>query len=312
MKILFISALEFGYKCIEKVLDNGWNVVGIFTREDESIRNASGYVSFDGLSKKYGVPVFKTKDINSGENVAKIKDLEPNVIFVLGWSQIVSNEVIEIPKLACIGHHPTMLPKHRGNAPIPWSIIMGLSKSGVTFFHLTDEVDAGDIFAQKEFEITLEDDAYSVYKKAIDASVSLLSNEILPKLDKGIVIHIPQDEKRASYLHRRKPRDGLVDWNMRTINLYNWIRGLTHPYPGAFTYLSDKKLFIWKAELLDSYGKLKYEPGEIVEIGKNRGLVIRTWDGYLLITKVQVENDDEIEGEEFCRLYGIKVGTILG
>ena len=311
MKIIFISALEFGYRCIEAVLKSGWNVGAIFTMDDNIIKNASGYVSFDGL-KKYNVDIYKVSDINDNSVISRIKSISPDVIIVLGWSQIVSNEIISIPKLCCLGHHPTLLPKHRGNAPIPWSIIMGLKKSGITFFHLIDKVDAGDIFAQKEFDITLEDNAYSVYQKAINATIDLLNTEILPKLERGIVIRIPQDEKRASYWPKRRPEDGIIDWNMSTINLYNWIRGLSHPYPGAFTYISDKndlKLTIWEAKLIDS--DYRGKPGEILKIS-DEGIIIGTGDGCLLITRVQPENDIEMSAVDFATKYNIVERITLG
>lgn len=311
MNIVFISALEFGYRCIEKILQKKWDVTAIFTLKDEIIKDASGYMPFDGL-KEFGVNVYKILDINSQDAIKKLKELEPDVIIVLGWSQIISNEVISIPRLCCLGHHPTLLPKHRGNAPIPWSIIMGLTKSGVTFFHLIDKVDAGDIFAQKEFEITIDDDAYTVYKKAIKVTIDLLNNEILPNLKKGIVIRIPQDEKKASYWPKRKPEDGIVDWNMGTIQLYNWIRGLTHPYPGAFTYikeLNDNKLFIWKSKLTNK--KIKTTPGKIISITKS-GIFVATGDGCLLLTSVQLEGDVEMDACAFARKYNLKKGIILG
>lgn len=305
MRIVFFSQVEFGKRVIEEVIENNWNVGCVFIRE---IPDSSGFVSFDDLA----VPVYKVDDINDRTSIEKLKELNPDVIFVIGWNQMVSDEVISIPNLACLGHHPSLLPKHKGRAPIPWSLIHGLTKSGVTFFHLVGEVDAGDIFAQKEYDISINDDAYSVYNKGIDATIDLILNSVLPQLKKGKIIKAPQDHKRASHWHGRKPEDGIIDWDMGTTQLYNWIRGLTHPYPGAFTYvpqLEDEKLIIWGAKLIDK--KIEGEAGKIIKITE-KGMIVGTGNGCLLITNVQLEGDKETNSYEFTKKYNLHQGVFLG
>ena len=166
MRIVFIAGLEEGYKCIKHVIEDGWDVVGVFTLS-EKFKDRSGYVYFDDLMKN-GIPIYKVDDVNSVNNIEKLRKLNCDIIFVIGWSFIICEEIIDIPKLGCIGNHPTLLPKHRGNAPIPWAIIMGLTKSGTTWFHFEKDVDAGDIVGQREFKINLEDTAKDVYNKASD------------------------------------------------------------------------------------------------------------------------------------------------
>lgn len=311
MNVVFISALEYGYRCIKSVLEDGWDVSAIFTMEDELIEDASGYVPMDSLAE-YGADVVKVEDINASDTISDIEDYEPDVIVVLGWSQIVGDEVIELSRLCSLGNHPTLLPKHRGRAPIPWSIIMGLTRSGTTFFHLVQEVDAGDIFAQKEFPITFQDDAESVYEKAVSASAELLSQEIFPKLNDGEVIRQTQDEKSASYWKKREPRDGLIDWDKRARNLYDWIRGLTHPYPGAFTYvpdLDDAKLTVWASEYDEELRD--GDPGEVLDIS-SEGLLVGTGDGGLLLTRLQLGDGPEMDAEELVEKHGIAEGVVLG
>jgi methionyl-tRNA formyltransferase len=313
MRIVFIAGLKEGYECVKSVIEDGWNVIGIFTLS-EKFKDRSGYVSFDPLNR-YRIPIYKVEDINEKNNIKKIKELNPDVIVVIGWSFIVCDEIVNIPKLGCIGNHPTLLPKHRGNAPIPWAIIMGLTKSGTTWFHFVKDVDAGDIIGQREFEIDFEDTAENVYNKALDATIDLLK-EILPKLRYGTALRLAQDHKRANIMPKRQPQDGIIDWNKMQIFQYNGIRGLSHPYPGAFTYLNEDKIYIWRAMFLENNeyeGRSYYTKigGKILDI-VDKGLIVSTGDGAILLTRLQKEGDEELDGCEFAKLYKIKVGTVFG
>ncbi|HID72718.1 TPA: hypothetical protein EYP38_02140, partial [Candidatus Micrarchaeota archaeon] len=180
MRIVFISGVEFGLRCLEPIVGNGTDIAAIFSLDGREDR--SGYVDFSGFGEKHGIPVHKLKEfkeLNSSENVKKIKELNPDLVLVIGWSGLIGEDILAIPPKGTLGHHPTMLPKHRGNAPIPWTLINGLSRSGVTLFYLEKEMDTGDIAGQREFEITLDDDASTVYAKAIDATAQLLL-DVLP------------------------------------------------------------------------------------------------------------------------------------
>jgi len=126
------------------------NVVidAVFTLSNK-YKNRSGYISFGNI-KKYGVPVYEVDNINDAENVERIKQLNPDVIFVAGWSFLIGKGILSMPKLGCIGQHPSLLPKHRGNAPIPWAILMGLTKTGTTLFYLSDNVDSGILWGKRK------------------------------------------------------------------------------------------------------------------------------------------------------------------
>lgn len=313
MKIVFIVALKFGYECVKSIIEDGWNVVGVFTLS-EKFKDRSGYVPFDGL-KKYKIPIFEVDDINQEGNVKKIKDLNPDVIFVIGWSFIVGDKILKIAKLGCIGQHPSLLPKHRGNAPIPWAIIMGLTKSGTTLLYLTDNVDAGDIIGQKEFKIDFNDYAEDVYNKALNATIDLY-REVLSKLKNGTAQRVPQDHKRGNIMPRRQPRDGIIDWNKTPIFQYNWIRGLSNPYPGAFTYLNEDKIFIWKAIFLchNEYDRRSYFSdigGKVLDI-IDKGLIVSTGDGAILLTRLQKEGQEELRGYDFSDRYKLEKGIVFG
>jgi len=230
-------------------------------------------------------------------------------VLLIGWSGIIGEEILAIPKMGVIGHHPTLLPRHRGNAPIPWTLINGLSRSGVTLFFLEKEIDKGDIAGQKEFQITLEDDAASVYAKATKATIELLP-KVLRDLEAGKLARIPQDPQKASRWGKRKPEDGIIDWNCMAIYLHNWVRGLTHPYPGAFTLHSGRKLFIWKAKIAASKSGSNAVPGTVLESKKK--LFVQCGDGVLEILRLQVESGKEIDASSSASSLGLKKGDLLG
>lgn len=306
MRILLISGVEMGWQCAKALLEKKMGLVSVFSLP-ESMSGRSGYKDFSELGRKYGIEVNKFEDVNCPESVSRIRSIAPDLILVIGWSGIIGEEILKIPKRGVIGHHPTLLPKHRGNAPIPWTLINGLTKSGVTLFYLEKEIDNGLIVGQREFDVDFDDDAASLYSKATETTISLLF-DVLPGIENSTLKAIAQDKKKSSRWGKRKPEDGIIDWNCMSIYLYNWIRGLTHPYPGAFTFLGEKKLFIWKATISE-YIK-SGTPGEILDSqGK---LLVKTGDGALSIKIIQLEGEKEMEAAEFVKIHKIKPGSKLG
>lgn len=315
MKIIFIAGLNFGYKCVKALIENNVTIDAVFTLSSK-YKDRSGFVSFNGI-KQCGVPVYEVDNINDVENIKVIKRLNPDVIFVAGWSFLVGKKILSIPRLGCIGQHPSLLPKHRGNAPIPWAIIMGLTKTGTTLFHLTDDADAGDIVAQKEIGIGFDDTAETVYEKATQSTIELYL-DVITKLERGNAPRTPQDSKKANIMPRRTPQDGIIDWNKMTISLYNWIRGLSHPYPGAFTFLNDFKIYVWNAKYLKNNeydGKIyNYNciepPGKILEVVAE-GLIVATGDGAILLTELQKEGEKILKLSDSLKLKSIENGMIF-
>lgn len=307
MRIVLISGVETGLRCAEALLKKKAGLVGIFCYPD-SLRDRSGYADFAPLGREYGVPVHKPEDINSPGAVEEIRSLAPDIILVIGWSMIIGDGILAVPRKGALGHHPTLLPKHRGNAPIPWTLINGLARTGVTFFFLEKEIDAGAIAGQKEFAVSLDDDAGSLYRKMTDATVELLL-ELLPKISKGTLRPTGQDSRNASRWPRRRPEDGVIDWNTMALCLYNWIRGLSHPYPGAFTFLGKDKVYVWKAALCNESG-WEGKPGTVVSAGGR--MIVMAGDGPIRLEKLQVEGGGELPAAEFCKRHGIEAGARFG
>ena len=238
------------------------------------------------MAKKYDIKNFKIDKINDHKNIDKIQSLKPDLILVMGWSQLLNDELIHIPKIGVIGSHPTELPKYRGRAPIPWTILKDLKNSALTFFWIEEGVDNGDILDQKFFEISEYDDSESLYEKITKTGEEMILKNLL-LLEKNIIKKQKQDEtKFIEYWPKRIPDDGKINWNDSTKNILKLIRASTYPYPGAFTFYKNKKFVIWKAEDCPLKNTVS---GQIMKINLN-GIIVATGDGGILIKKANYDS----------------------
>ncbi|MBI2549260.1 methionyl-tRNA formyltransferase [Candidatus Woesearchaeota archaeon] len=315
MRTAFIGALIGGYDALKALLDNGITIDLVFTLDEHYAENVSCFQLFDPLFKQYNVPYSKIKDINDPENILRLKNLKPDLMIVNCWSQLLTKEILDIPSIGVLGMHPTLLPKHRGRAPIPWALIHGLDKTGVTWFFYNEKPDAGDIVAQREIPITFQDTAMSLGKKVDTVAIELLI-EAVKSIQQGIYKRIPQDHTQATYWKRRRPEDGIIDWNKTNLALYNWVRALTRPYPGAFTYHNGKKLFVWKASLpLKDLAEVSFTTedvrtsGTIMNVDPD-GITVSTGQGNLILEEVQYE-DEPVLNLALATLH-FQIGEVLG
>ncbi len=211
----------------------------------------------------------------------------------MGWSQLLKKNIIQTSKFGVIGSHPTELPKYRGRAPIPWSIIKELRESALTFFYIEEGIDDGDIFAQEFFSISSEDDATSLYARITNLGKKMII-ENLKLLQNNNAKRIKQDQSKfIEYWSKRIPDDGLIDWSKPCKEIDILIRATTHPYPGAFTFYKNQKIVIWKAYFYET--KIS-KPGKILDI-TNDSVVIGTLNGEIVITNAETSNGNSIFSE---------------
>ncbi|MGI0022956.1 MAG: methionyl-tRNA formyltransferase [Nitrososphaeraceae archaeon] len=290
MKIAFISGVKFGLELLTSILENKWQVSIVFSYDESKKRIYSDFGSFDEITNKHKINHVKVQNINDAENVETLKAIKPDVILVMGWSQLLREEILKIPKIGVIGSHPTLLPKYRGRAPIPWSIIKGLKESGLTFFYMKEGADDGDILDQRRFKISSSDDATSIYEKVTALGKTMLL-ENLPLLENGKTKRVKQDESKfIEYWPKRTPEDGKIDWSKTGIEIHTLIRATTHPYPGAFTFFKKSKLKIWKALYLN---EKNYGIGKIIQVN-DKGVKVGAGKGNILLRKVSVDEENEI------------------
>ncbi len=312
MRIVFMGAVEEGWLTLQAILQDPArrrDFSAIVTLREDKGRRLSGYRSFHDLGRGHGLPVHEIDHVRSPEAIALLRRLSPDLLIVVGWTQLLSDEALRIPPLGSVGLHTTLLPKHRGRAPIPWAIIKGLGKSGNTLFFLTPGVDDGDIIGQKSFYLALDDDAESVYRKATQSGIDLLL-EHLEGLKTGTAPRRPQNRGQVDVWPGRRPEDGLIDWDRSALEIHNLIRGVTRPYPGAFTFHRGRKLLIWKSRLLGSAElDLDVRPGAILDDAPYSGaFVAGAGDTPLLITEVEREGEAPCSGHEFMLLEDVRPG----
>jgi methionyl-tRNA formyltransferase len=284
MRIVFIGAVDFSRHCLEEVLLAGGNIVAVLTLAPERARFNADYADLRPVVQAHGVPVHHIQKANDPATVELIRSLAPDVIFVFGFSQLISPEILVMPTRGCIGVHPALLPKNRGRHPLVWALVEGLDESGLTFFYLDEGADSGDILWQKPFPITLEDDAASLYAK-IKVLASEAIGKFVPELQRGTASRVPQDHSKATYWRKRGEKDGEINWEQPSLQIYNLVRALARPYVGAHTFLDKKKMLVWRARLPQTplpEDAAQLSPGTIFAANKE-GLAVRTGDGFLLV-----------------------------
>ncbi|MDD3905554.1 MAG: methionyl-tRNA formyltransferase [Candidatus Omnitrophica bacterium] len=297
MKIVFIGSVEIGLKCLRQVVRDKWKVAAVFTLAKKYARTTSGYVDFSPFAKKAGIKVFKIKNVNDPVNVGRIRKINPDLIIICGCQSLVSKEILDIPGSGTVGFHSSLLPKYRGRAPVNWAIIKGETKTGITMFYCCPDPDAGDIIAQKSFPIMITDTCRTVYGKSAGAACELLHG-YLSKIKDGTVKRKKNISNRYPLWPKRRPEDGRIDWSKDSLVIHNWIRALTRPYPGAFTYSGEKKYFIWRSRFSRQKRCGPGRPGEIIKVtgrSDNRSFLVKTGKGDIWISDVIYENGRAVQ-----------------
>lgn len=310
-KIVFVGCVQEGKECLQEILAIGGHVVAILTFTDEIAQKTSGAVPFDDIAEKHDIPLFKVKNTNTPEAIKLLREINPDVMFVVGWTRLVNAEVLAIPEYGCIGMHASLLPKYRGRAPVNWALINNETMTGNSMILLDDGVDTGDILLQRSIPISLSDTCKTLYDKVAEAGRDMI-REIIPYLDKGELPRKQQNHAEATVMPKRTPEDGVIDWKKSVLELYNWVRALTHPYPGAFTHFKGKELYIWEAQIchFSNNGKPQ-QPGTVVSLSD--GIVVATGKNELLrLHRLNFDGEEEMLWQDFLSHHHLTVGNILG
>ena len=311
MKIIFIGGVKFSYEILKTMLKNNWPVSVVFSYNDSMKEKISDFVDLDKLCNEFNVKNIKIKKINDQEHIQIIKETMPDIILVMGWSQLLNSEIISIPKIGIIGSHPTELPKYPGRAPIPWSILKGLKRSALTFFFIDQGIDNGDILDQRFFELNSNDDASSVYQKVENIGKEMILDN-LTKLESGDYKRKKQNPSDTiENWQKREMKDGNIDWSKSSQEIHTLIRASTHPYPGAYTIFNDLKLIIWNAEFSNEQSS---GIGKIMSIGSdnlnNFNVKIGTGEGIIILKNIGFNDNNEVSlSTVFTKDH---VGSILG
>ncbi|MEN6318282.1 MAG: formyltransferase family protein [Syntrophaceae bacterium] len=284
MRIVFIGCVEFSYHTLDYILTlKGIELAGVVTRR-ESAFNAD-FRSLEPLAVKAGVPCYFA-DGSSQDRISEwLKELVPDVIYCFGWSFLLGENILEIPRLGVIGYHPAALPKNRGRHPIIWALALGLTETASTFFFMDEGADSGDILSQELLPININDDAASLYAKCLASALRQIG-KFSYQLAAGSYQRITQDHEKANVWRRRTKEDGKIDWRMSSTAIYNLVRALTKPYVGAHFFFEDREFKVWKAEIVDaSFPDSQHlEPGKVLCIDSGN-IVVKCGNGALKLTE---------------------------
>jgi len=280
-RILFFGYSEVGYTCLDLLLSRGDNVVALITHED----NPNEKIWFKTpavAAREHGLPVFTPESVNNPEWREKIAALQPDLILSVYYRHMIGTKILAMPHLGAWNIHGSLLPKYRGRAPINWAVLHGEPRIGMTLHRMVKSADAGDVVDQEGVNIGPRDSAEVAFRKVMPCARIVLERQIGALLS-GTAKETPQDESQATYFGGRTPEDGRIDWTQTSAQIFNLIRAVTDPYPGAFTDISDARLMVWWAEPVSvaTVGR-RGKPGEVLSVNPT---VIATADGSLELTR---------------------------
>ena len=309
MRVAFIGSTKRGYETIKALLEAGADVVGVVSLAQHAHETERYEPAFRDLTAQYNVPCIDTKWMKDRDYAALLaEEWQADVAFIVGCRVLIPQAVYEAPHLGSLAVHDSLLPEYRGFAPLNWTILNGEDHTGVTLFYLSEAMDDGDIVLQQAVPIGQNETAPQVYEKVCQATVDVVLDGHA-RLLAGNAPRIPQAAGAGSYTCSRTPLDGCIDWTRSTAEIYNLIRALTQPYPGAYTYYKGRKLLLWAAEAAPPVNYVGRIPGRVIGLSVKEGWVdVLTGDGILRLTQVQLEDEEPVVPASVIKSVRVSLG----
>lgn len=296
VRIVVFGYHDIGVACLQEFLDQRANIVAVVTHRDDP-GETIWFDSVAELATAQGIPVMTPQEPNAPAFVGEVRRLRPDLIFSFYYRQLLSPAILAIPPLGAINLHGSLLPKYRGRAPLNWVLVHGERMTGVTLHYMDARADHGDIISQRAVPIAIEDTALTLWRNLTTAARALLA-ETFPLIVAGRAPRVPQDHTAATKFGRRTPADGLIAWSHSAWEIYNLIRAVTRPFPGAFTFWDDRRIFLWSAR--PPRGRASPAPaGTVLGVGEGGALEVATGDGTLEVLQIQPEGGAEMDGATF-------------
>lgn len=306
MKAIVFAYHNMGLTGLAALKRCGFDIRAVFSHEDDPGENC-WFGSVVKWAEENRIPVFCPENANAPDWVEKISDLRPEVIFSFYYRHLIAGEILRIPPAGAYNLHGSLLPAYRGRCPVNWVLVKGEKTTGVTLHHMVERADAGDIVGQKAVEIGFADTALTLSGKLCMAAEALLM-EMLPRIKNGTVPRVSQDLRGGSYFGGRSPEDGRIYWGWSALRIYNLIRALTNPYPGAFAVFPDgmKMIIWWGAPEQDNVGK--GAPGTARIYGDT--VVVKTGEGCLRLMDIEL-GGMRVSGSDIIGHFKNREGVIL-
>lgn len=305
MKILFIGSSEFSVPALEKLIEKNYEIIAVVTQPDKQAGRGKKirFTPVKQVALKYNLKIFQPENINQDKT---IKELKPDLIIVVAYGGILKKEILNSPKYGCINLHPSILPKYRGPAPIPWAIINGEKETGVTTIFMNENVDAGEIIGQKKVDISESDTAGTLGERLANIGSSLVI-ETLNKIKSGKIEKIVQDESKVSYAPFLSKNMGLINWEKSAFEIHNLVRGL-NPWPVAYSYLSNLQVKIYETQIYKNNLDINKNFGKIVSVIKKEGFLVVAGEGKLIVSKIQIPGKKIMTVDEYLLGHRIESG----
>lgn len=314
MKVIFMGTPEIAAKILRALLEEKIDVIAVVTQPDKP-KGRGNEIAFSDVKKvalEYSLPIYQPTRARDESFIELMRSLQPDMIIVAAFGQILSQELLDIPPLGCINVHASLLPKYRGAAPIQQVIIEGEEKTGVTIMKMDVGIDTGDIIYKEEVAIDAKETGGSLHEKLADVGAHALL-VALKQITDGTAVYEKQDDTKATHVKQFKKEAGNLDFHKEAVVLERLIRGL-NPWPSAYTKLHQKTLKIWSAEVISSISGVhpdEYVCGSIVAVNKD-SFIVKTGKGYLDVKELQLEGKKRMTTSEFLRGYSLERGTVLG
>ncbi|KDF27297.1 bifunctional polymyxin resistance protein ARNA [Klebsiella aerogenes MGH 77] len=262
MKAVVFAYHDMGCAGIQSLLDAGYDIAAIFTHPDNPGENQF-FGSVARIAAEQGIPVWAPEDVNHPLWIERIREMKPDVLFSFYYRNLLCDEILNIAPKGAFNLHGSLLPKYRGRAPLNWVLVNGESETGVTLHRMVNRADAGDIVAQQAVAIGPDDAALALHRKLCAAASDLLG-QALPAIREGKTEERAQDHSQATYVGRRTPEDGRLDWDKPAQTLHNLVRAVSDPWPGAFAYAGANKFIVWKSRVRADLPAAK--PGTVISV----------------------------------------------
>ena len=321
MRIVFMGTPDFSVPALRALVEAGHQVTAVVTQPDKPKGRGKNLMPtpVKEVALKYDLPVYQPKRAKEPEFIETLRGLKPDVIVVAAFGQIITKEILEMPRFGCVNVHASLLPAYRGAAPIQWAVINGDKESGVTIMQMDEGLDTGDMILKKEVILDEKETGGSLHDKLAEAGAALCV-ETLKRLEEGTAPAEKQGETTTDYAKMLTKQMGEIDWKQPAEKIERLIRGL-NPWPSAYTYWNQKVMKIWLADTeADESGEKEKmaseeakhpEPGTITAVAKDR-FSVQTGEGLLTVLELQIPGKKRMDAGAFLRGYQIKAGEILG
>ena len=309
MKVVFMGTPDFAVGALEAIIKAGHEVTAVVTQPDKP-KGRSGQMQFPPVKEcavKYNIPVFQPVKVKEPDAMEELRKFKADIFVVAAFGQILTKEILDMPRYGCVNIHASLLPKYRGAAPIQQAILDGEAETGVTIQQMNEGIDTGDILSTVIVPIDKKETAETLFVKLEEAGAQLIVDTLV-KIEKGEIVPVPQDDSKASYVKMMKKTLGKIDWNKEAVVIERLVRGL-NPWPSAYTFFEGKSLKLWDCDVLEE--ECTETPGTIVRVNKD-SIDVATGKGALRILELQLEGKKRMDTKSFLLGNAWKAGMCLG